>query len=166
MLLRDIFGLTLSALTVWGFLMALFINILMHFTTNQNRLTSIITAFFGFFAYFVADDLASLSIKPNTYLSWVFFDIITIFLIIFTIKIFRQKGNAASFYIIAGLSLSTLMLLLMHVDIDVMHNQEPWLLWDIYAYGGTFIDFTMITVLILNKDVFGLYSLYLKLRKS
>lgn len=166
MLLTQIFGLSLSALTVWGFLMALFINVLMHFTTNQNRLTSIITAFFIFLAYFIADDLASLTLKPNTYLSWAIFDLVTVCLIFFGIKLFKQKFNLGPFYVILGLIISSVLFTSMHIDIDVMANNKPWFLWNVFAYGGTFIDFTMITVLILNKDVFGLYSLYLKLRKS
>lgn len=160
MLLRDIFGLTLSALTVWGFLMAFFINVFMHYTTQQKVLTTIVVSFYAFVFYFIADDIASLTPIPNMYLTWAFLDLVTISLIVITLKLTKLKSNLSSLYVIFGLSLSSFLFLLMHFDVDVMQNTTPWILWDVFAYGGTLIDFTMITVLILNKDVLQLNRLF------
>ncbi|WMN58966.1 hypothetical protein NI389_12150 [Pseudoalteromonas xiamenensis] len=140
--------------------MAFLINVLMHFTTKHKLMPTIVTSFYVFLSYFISDDLASLTVQPNAYLNWAIFDLVTITLIFTTLKVAKLPFNTASYYVFGGLSISTLLYLSMHIDVDIYSNRTPWILWDIFGYGGTLVDLMMITVLILNRDILQLGRLF------
>ncbi|CCQ10243.1 hypothetical protein PALB_11080 [Pseudoalteromonas luteoviolacea B = ATCC 29581] len=139
--------------------MAFLFNLTMHFLTDKNYLNTIIVSFIVFFFYFIADDLANFSLVPNWFLNWALYDLATIVLITFSLKIFKQSFNSAAYYILIGLSCSTILFLTMHIDVEILGNKVAWFLWDVFSYGGTLIDLIMITALILNRDFLNAKSL-------
>ncbi|WP_462170892.1 hypothetical protein [Pseudoalteromonas xiamenensis] len=86
--------------------------------------------------------------------------LVTIMLIFISLKVAKLPFNTASYYVFGGLSISTLLYLSMHIDVDIYNNRSPWILWDIFGYGGTLVDLIMITVLILNRDILQLGRLF------
>ncbi|WP_462165057.1 hypothetical protein [Pseudoalteromonas xiamenensis] len=150
--LNEIFGLTLGALTIWGFLMALFVNTLVHCLSNQKRFASIIASAIMFISYFLADQTFFLTADSSIFLNWFIFDTVTIVVLVTSLKIFKQNLNVACCYVLIGLCLSTVLLLSMYIDTYINQNEQAWWLWDTYVFGGTIIDFSMIAALILNRD--------------
>jgi len=165
-LLTEIFGFTLSALTVWGFLMALLINVLVHFTTNSNTKTNIFVSLVMFVSYFVADDAASLSESSTIYLNWGLYDLATVILIATGLKLIKLESSVAPVYVVCGLILNSLLYFSMYYDVVLQKNFTPWILWDLYTMGGTIVDLSMVAVLILNRDFLKLKSATDKLFKK
>ncbi|MDN3381858.1 hypothetical protein QL995_04070 [Pseudoalteromonas sp. APC 3358] len=160
MFLTDFFGLfSLSALVTWGFLMAFFFNIFVFFLGIKKRTTLLFSSFIMVVSYSATDYFYTwLSYYNTTYLDWAIHDIATIFFLAVIYKI--KKITSASFlYLLVGLSINMTLALLMYWDIFINRNIEPWFFWDIYTFGVTAIDLTMIVALIVDRDFLGLHKL-------
>ncbi|MFC3034399.1 hypothetical protein ACFOEE_17980 [Pseudoalteromonas fenneropenaei] len=140
-------------------MMALVINVVLHVTTSQNLLANIIASAVMFVSYFFSDDLSNFALDTDFYLVWLGFDITTMLAVLFAVRVFQQPITLAVKYLCVGLMTNGCLCLAMYADIGLRQNTEPWLLWDIYSIGGTFIDFAMIAVLILNRDFLGIFKL-------
>ncbi len=51
-------------------------------------------------------------------------------------------------------ALFALVVLSIFVDIVLVENRTPWILWSIYSFGVNIIDLMMIVALLTNKDFF------------
>ncbi|CAM3739080.1 MULTISPECIES: hypothetical protein [Pseudoalteromonas] len=160
MYLTEHFGLSLSALVVWGLMMAFFFNLFLWIADLKRNNVLLLSSFIVFLSYFISDHLFTWFANSNVYLNWAIYDIITITLI--TISAHFVKNNCkppAFFYVIFVLSVNTILSSLMYYDLRIAGNTTPWVLWDIYSFGVYFLDFTMIVALIVDRDILGLIRL-------
>ncbi|KTF12297.1 hypothetical protein [Pseudoalteromonas sp. H105] len=160
MFLTELFGVfSLSALAVWGFLMAFFFNVFVYSLGIKQGTTLLLSSFIMAVSYFVGDYFFTwLSPTPATYLDWALYDIATLLLLGFT-YILLKKTSASFIYLISGLLINTLLFLVMYLDLYIYGNTTPWILWDIYSFGVNIVDFTMIVALIVDRDILGLIKL-------
>ena len=160
MFLAEFFGLfSLSALVTWGFLMAFFFNLFVYSLDVKRRTTLLLSSLVMVVSYSVTDYLFTwISYYNTTYFDWAIHDLITIICLIFVYKL-SKTTTPSLLYLLIGLSINLMLALLMHLDIFINKNIEPWFLWDIYTFGVTFIDLVMIVALIVDKDFSGLHKL-------
>jgi hypothetical protein len=109
-------------------------------------------------SYFTSNhfiDLAETN-RESMYLTWIAYDLITITLIICLNRAFKQTLCTASKYVIAGLTANALLCLLIHIDLRVLVNRDPWWFWYFYTLGINTIDVIMVAALILDRDFLGM----------
>ncbi|WP_392344149.1 hypothetical protein [Pseudoalteromonas prydzensis] len=160
MFLTELFGVfSLSALVVWGFLMAFFFNIFIFSLGIKRNTTLLLSSFFMALSYLIGDHFFTwLSPTPATYLDWAIYDIVTLGLL-GVIFFFIRKTTPSFIYLISGLTLNITFFIFMYIDLYVYRNTSPWLLWDVYSFGVNIVDFTMIVALIVDRDILGLIKL-------
>ena len=160
MFLTELFGVfSLSALVVWGFLMAFFFNIFIFSLGIKRKTTLLLSSFIMAASYLTGDYFFTwLSPTPATYLDWAIYDIATLSLLI-VVYFFINRTTPSFIYLILGLVLNTAFFMFMYLDLYVYRNTSPWILWDIYSFGVNIIDFTMIVALIVDRDILGLIKL-------
>lgn len=160
MLLTELFGVfSLSALVVWGFLMAFFFNIFVYSLDVKRKSTLLLSSFIMATSYIVGDYFFTwLSPTPATYLDWALYDLVTIAFLLFSFWLIRIT-TPSYIYLLIGLSINSTLFLSMYVDLHLYKNTTPWFLWDIYSFGVNIIDFTMIVALIIDRDILGLIKL-------
>ena len=160
MFLTEFFGFfSLSAFTMWGFLMAFFFNVFVY-SLNVKRDTNLLFSSFVMMVSYTLSDyfFTWLSIKTTVYLDWAIYDVLTI--LILSLSLACKKKTSVSFiYLTVGLSINLTFFLLMYFDLYVHQNKERWLLWDIYAVSVNIIDVIMIVALIVDRDFLGLNKL-------
>ena len=160
MFLQDLFGLfSLSAFFMWGFLMAFFFNVFIYTIGLKKGTTLLFSSFVMMCSYTLSDYfLTWLSLKNSLYLNFALYDIATIFALILVYKIVK-KTTLSFLYLVLGLSINTILFLLMHVDSEIYENTQYWWFWEVYIYTVNLIDFTMIVALIVDRDILGLHKL-------
>jgi len=160
MFLQDLFGLfSLSAFFMWGFLMAFFFNVFIYTIGLKKGTTLLFSSFVMMCSYTLSDYfLTWLSLKNSLYLNFALYDIATIFALILVYKIVK-KTTPSFLYLVLGLSINTILFLLMHVDSEIYENTQYWWFWEVYIYTVNLIDFTMIVALIVDRDILGLHKL-------
>lgn len=159
MYLTEHFGLSLGALVIWGFMMAFFFNIFIYLATPKKNIVLLISSGVIFLSYFTSDYFYSWFSTTETYLHWALWDLITLFVLGLLCKLSKTPTPPSFIYICIGLSVNSILFLLIYYDIYVKYNREPWFLWDIYSFGVNIVDFTMIVALIVDRDILGLIKL-------
>ncbi|PLT25328.1 hypothetical protein [Pseudoalteromonas sp. MelDa3] len=160
MILTEFFGLfSLSAFSMWGFLMTFFFNVFVYSLDVKRGTTLLLSSFIMMISYTLSDYFYTwLSMRDSIYLDWALYDVATIAALICIYKIIN-KTTPSFLYLIIGLSINSIFFFCMYLDIYIFENQEPWFLWDAYTYTVNFIDLVMIVVLILDRDLLGLHKL-------
>ncbi|WP_404341121.1 hypothetical protein [Pseudoalteromonas mariniglutinosa] len=160
MFLTELFGVfSLSAFAVWGFLMAFFFNVFIFMLALKRNTTLLLSSFIMAVSYLTGDYFFTwLSPTPATYLDWAIYDVVTLTLLGVTFLIVKRT-TSSFIYLIVGLSLNTLLFILMYYDLHILKNTTPWILWDIYSFGVNVVDIIMIVALIVDKDFLGLNKL-------
>mgnify|MGYP001239394597 CR=1 FL=1 len=164
MFLTEFFGFfSLSALVMWGFLMAFFFNVFV-FSIGVKRNTTLLASSFILFISYSSSDyfLTWLSIYEITYLDWALYDLVTLIALAITYKLVK-KTTPSFLYLIFGLTINMNLLFFMYVDVFMKNNNTPWFFWDVYTFGVTCIDFIMIVALIVDRDFLGIHILKNKL---
>ncbi|WOC25641.1 hypothetical protein LY624_13790 [Pseudoalteromonas sp. N1230-9] len=138
----------------WGFLMAFLFNLAMSINKNDRR--PLILAFIMMLSYFLS---GVLELSSFHYLNWLYYDLVTIIIIVAWLKLKQHPIFYAAIYILIGLLLNSFLMLSIYIDIFVYDNTTPWLLWTIYSLGVNSIDIMMILALLLNKDFLKLGAL-------
>ncbi|PCC12179.1 hypothetical protein [Pseudoalteromonas sp. JB197] len=160
MFLAEFFGFfSLSALVMWGFLMAFLFNIFVFTLDVKRKSTLMLSSFILMLSYSATDYFFTwISYYNTTYFDWAVHDLITILCLGLSYKVI--KVTTPSFlYLTLGLSINMLLALLMHVDVFINNNTKPWFFWDAYTFGVTINDFIMIVALIVDRDFLGLHKL-------
>lgn len=101
-----------------------------------------------FSSYFCSDFFP---ILENVYLDWILFDFITISIILILLNL-CLKAPLASYYIISGLLINSLLTFFIYYDLFVRDNIVEWWLWSVYSIGVNSIDVLMIISLIINTN--------------
>lgn len=118
-------------------------------------------------SYFTSNHFIDLSAsRDNVYISWIIYDAITIVSILLTNKVFRQKLCIAGRYVIVGLSVNALLCLLLHIDLWILNNREPWWFWYFYTLSINTIDVMMVAALILDRDFLGISLIKRKFKQQ
>lgn len=164
MILTEFFGLfSLSAFSMWAFLMAFFFNVFVYSLDVKRGTTLLLSSFIMMISYTLSDYFFTwLSMRKSVYIEWALYDIVTVAALICIYKIIN-KTTPSFLYLIVGLSINSTLFFCMYLDIYIFKNQEPWFLWDLYTYTVNFIDLVMIVVLIVDRDLLGLHKLKNKL---
>ena len=167
MILTELFGLfSLSAFTMWGFLMTFFFNVFVYSLDVKRGTTLLLSSFIMMVSYTLSDYFYTwLSMKDSIYLDWAMYDIVTIIALACIYKIIK-KTTPSFIYLIIGLSINSILFLCMYLDIYILKNKEPWFLWDAYTYTVNLVDFIMIVVLIVDRDFLGLHKFKNKILPS
>ena len=98
----------------------------------------------------------------TTYLDWAIYDIVTIASLMIVYQ-FIKKTTPSFLYLVTGLTLNLILVSLMHLDVYIYKNLEPWFFWEVYTFGVNIIDFLMVIALIVDRDFLGLHILKNKL---
>lgn len=93
------------------------------------------------------------------HLNYFYYDFVIIGILLFWLFAYKKTVPTAFYYLIVGLSINAFLFLGMHYDIVIAETRYYWWFWTVYVFGMYFIDFTMALVLIINKDILGLYKL-------
>ena len=164
MILTELFGLfSLSAFTMWGFLMTFFFNVFVYSLDVKRGTTLLLSSFIMMISYTLSDYFYTwLSIKNSIYLDWALYDISTILALICIYKI-TEKTTPSFLYLIVGLSINSIFFFCMYLDMYIFGNMERWFFWDVYTYAVNLMDLIMIVALIVDRDFLGLHKLKKKI---
>lgn len=133
--------------------LAFLLNAFFYISSISKNLSLLITSTVMAMSYFTSNHFIDLSAsRENIYISWILYDILTILLIISLNKLTKQKYCCAAKYTIIGLTLNAILFLLIHIDLRILDNREPWWFWYFYTLAINTIDVIMVAVLILDRD--------------
>lgn len=144
-----------EAFSQWGFLMA-FLYCLASSINKENKSSVYLSALM--LCSYISSGYINL--LENLYLSWALYDFITI-LALFILKYLKVlKCSKAFDFIIISLTTNAVLTLIMHYDLYVLYNIEPWWYWSFYSVGVNSIDTLMMLSLVLNRNI--IQTLHLK----
>lgn len=144
-----------EAFSQWGFLMA-FLYCLASSINKENKSPVYLSALM--LCSYISSGYINL--LESLYLNWALYDFITI-LALFILKYLKVlKCSKAFYFIIISLTTNAVLTLIMHYDLYVLYNIEPWWYWSFYSIGVNSIDTLMMLSLVLNKNI--LLMLHLK----
>ena len=160
MFLTEFFGFfSLSAFTMWGFLMAFFFNVFIYSIGLKRETTLLLSSFIMMVSYTVSDYFFNwLSLESTVYLDWALYDYATVIALFLAYKLLK-KTSPSMLYIASGLIINSIFSLLMYGDIFINETNEPWFFWDVYTFTVNIVDFIMIVALIVDRDFLGLHKL-------
>ncbi|QUI64807.1 hypothetical protein GSF04_20945 [Pseudoalteromonas sp. A22] len=159
MLIYDFFGMSIGALVIWGFLMASLLHLFFYILKVQKNLQLLLASTLLFISYFVSDFIIA-SDSYNTAIHGIFalfdlFTLLVLFLVAYTF--FKdEKLEVGVLYTMIGLAINTVMFFSMYIDTYIYENITRWFLWYLYSYTVFFVDFIMVTSLLVNKDWLGI----------
>ena len=143
-----------EAFSQWGFLMA-FLYCLASSINKENKSSVYLSALM--LCSYVSSGYINLI--ESLYLNWALYDFITI-LALFILQYFKVLQCSSAFYfIIISLTINAVLTLILHYDLYVLYNYEPWWYWSVYSIGVNAIDILMILSLIFNKSLIQILPL-------
>lgn len=147
MFINDTIGPYIGVFIEWGFLMTFLFNLVSRLNNPDKAVVQL--SFLMAFSYMVSDFYR---LSYSNYLNWLIYDLLTIAVIFVWFIYCKRQRFTALYYILLGLTLNSLLMLVTHYDIYILHNLEPWWLWTVYSYGVNIIDLLMIFALVTEKD--------------
>ncbi|MEO2280397.1 hypothetical protein [Pseudoalteromonas pernae] len=156
----------MGAFVVWGFLMAMLFNLMLLGFKAKRDLKLIWVCVIMFISYFTSDHFHDLFRTWDWYLKWVYYDLLTLMLIVPVLFLKKFPTSPGTVYVVIGLIFNSLLLLLMHFDIVVSGNRQEWWFWSFYSMGINLSDLTMIVALIVDRDILGLIKLGKYIKRS
>lgn len=157
MFINDTIGPYIGVFIEWGFLMAFLFNLVARLNNPDKAVVQL--SFLMAFSYMVSDFYR---LSYSNYLNWLIYDLLTIAVIFVWFIYFKRQRFTALYYILLGLWLNSFLMLAIHFDIYVLHNDQPWWFWAVYSYGVNIIDLLMIFALVTEKDFLFLKRLIIK----
>ena len=154
------FAIFMGGFVVWGFLMAMLFNFMLFGFKAKKDLKLVWVSIVMFISYFISDHFYDVfGTTTDIYLTWFMYDLVTLSLLLPILFVSKSKISSGSTYVILGLLINSMLFLSMHLDIAVKGNREEWWLWNLYSIGINVVDFFMIVVLIVDRDIFGIIKL-------
>jgi len=136
-----------EAFSQWGFVMA-FLYCLASSINKENKSSVYLSALM--LCSYISSGYINL--LENLYLSWALYDFITI-LALLTLHYFKMLQRSAAFhFIIFALIINAVLTLILHYDLYVLYNFEPWWYWSVYSVGVNMLDVLMVLSLVFNKN--------------
>jgi len=153
-----------EAFSQWGFLMA-FLYCLASSINKENKSSVYLSALM--LCSYVSSGYINLI--ESLYLNWALYDFITI-LAVLILQYFKVLQRSSAFhFIIISLTINAVLTLILHYDLYVLYNIEPWWYWSFYSIGSNTIDILMVLSLVLNRNILRMLPLKpfkLNLKKS
>ncbi|OHU86292.1 MULTISPECIES: hypothetical protein [Pseudoalteromonas] len=148
-----------------GLILAFVFNLSFRYLNIVKSDSLVVTAGIIATSYFISNHFFK-EILASTYPYLVFFisDLLTVCAIVLLHKLLSLKPSRAYWYVIFGLSMNGLLFIAMHTDRFILENSEPWWFWTVYSVSINFFDLMMVAVLILNRDLLLLGSLWNKVK--
>jgi hypothetical protein len=144
-----------QAFTQWGFLMA-FLYCLASTINKENKSTFYLSALM--LCSYVSSGYINL--LESLYLNSALYDFFTI-LALLTLQYFKVLQRSTAFYfIIFALTTNAVLTLILHYDLYVLYNYEPWWYWSVYSIGVNMFDVLMIISLVFTPRKPSSNSLY------
>ena len=138
----------MQAFTQWGFLMA-FLYCLAS-TINKENKSTVYLSMLMLFSYISS---GYISLLDSLYLNSALYDFITI-LALLILEYFKVLHRSIAFhFIIFALIINAVLTLILHYDLYVLYNYEPWWYWSVYSVGVNMFDVLMILSLVFNKNL-------------
>ncbi len=137
--------------------LAFLLNSFFYVSGISKNISLLITSAVMAASYFTSNHFLDLTVtyRENMYLTWIVYDAVTVALILSLNRICKQHLCTASKYVITGLALNALLCLLIHIDLRVLLNRDPWWFWYFYTLAINTIDVIMVAALILDRDFLG-----------
>ena len=134
--------------------LAFLLNAFFYISSISKNLSLLITSAVMAMSYFTSNHFIDLSAsRENIYISWILYDILTILLIISLNKLTKQKVLlCGKVYDHWPYFECFILFLLIHIDLRVLDNREPWWFWYFYTLAINTIDVIMVASLILDRD--------------
>tara|TARA_Y100000310_G_C20622396_1_gene784078 strand:- start:539 stop:1045 length:507 start_codon:yes stop_codon:yes gene_type:complete len=142
----------LGAFIEWGFLMAFLFNLAVNINKTDSRV--LVLSFIMMISYFIS---GFVKLSVYSYLNWFYFDLLTIAVVLFWMYCAKVANFCGTTYILFGLTLNSILMLSIYIDIFIYENKSEWFLWTLYSFGVNTVDVTMILVLLFNKDFLKLH---------
>ncbi|WP_462157377.1 hypothetical protein [Pseudoalteromonas sp. GB56] len=158
------FAIFMGAFVVWGFLMAMFFNLMLIGFKAKRDMKLLFVSVVMFLSYFASDYFYDVFAGHEIYKTWFLYDMATLLLLTPIFFVTKSRVSPGVVYVFIGLTVNSLLFLLMHIDRVVVGNENPWWYWSLYSIGVNTADLLMIVVLIVDRDVLGFIRLgnYLK----
>tara|TARA_R110002051_G_scaffold79001_3_gene142648 strand:- start:61 stop:537 length:477 start_codon:yes stop_codon:yes gene_type:complete len=136
-----------QAFTQWGFLMA-FLYCLTSTINKENKspvyLSALMLCSYVFSGY--------IDLLEGLYLNSMLYDFVTI-LALLILEYFKVLHRSIAFhFIIFALIINAVLTLILHYDLNILYNYEPWWYWSVYSVGVNMFDVLMILSLVFNKN--------------
>ena len=155
-------GIHFDTIIIWGFLMACFYNLFLKFAVEDRSSSPLVISLIMLTSYGLSYEFVDLNAGTSVYLIWTKYDFITIIALIASHKLLKLPYTSTLLYILAGLTVNTLIFLGIHIDIVIFENKDYWWFWSFYSIGITVVDFFMVVTLIFGKDWLHIGKLYSK----
>ncbi len=147
----------LGSFIEWGFLMAFLFNLAVNINKTDSRV--LVLSFIMVISYFIS---GLVEFSAYSYLNWFYFDLLTIVVVLAWTYCARIANFSGTAYILFGLTLNSILMLSIYIDIFIYENKSEWFLWTLYSFGVNTIDVIMIFVLFFNKDFLKLHRVVAK----
>lgn len=155
-------GIHFDTIIIWGLLMACLYNLLLKFAVEDRSISPLVISLIMLLSYGLSYEFVDLNAGTSVYLIWVKYDLLTIAALLVSHKLLKLPYTATLKYILAGLTVNTLIFLGIHIDIVLLENKEYWWFWSFYSIGITVVDFFMVVTLIFGKDWLHIGKLFTK----
>ncbi|MCG7543403.1 hypothetical protein MHM93_04320 [Pseudoalteromonas sp. MM17-2] len=161
-------GIFMGAFVVWGFLMALFFNLMLKAYKAKNDPKLLWCSFVMAVSYVTSDHFFDFFSTIETYFTWFVYDIVTLLAILPVFLIKRTTSvSPGVIYVTIGLVINSILFLGMHVDLVYLNvDSQPWWFWSFYSITVNLCDLAMIVALIVDKDILGILLIKRTLKKQ
>ncbi|KKL53054.1 hypothetical protein LCGC14_2279310, partial [marine sediment metagenome] len=94
-----------------------------------------------------------IDLLESLYLNSMLYDFITILALLILDHLKVLHRSIAFQFIIFALTINAVLTLILHYDLYVLYNYEPWWYWSVYSVGVNMFDVLMILSLVFNKNL-------------
>ncbi|KPH95467.1 hypothetical protein AMS58_07020 [Pseudoalteromonas porphyrae] len=155
-------GIHFDTIIIWGLLMACLYNLFLKFAVEDRSSSPLVVSLLMLSSYGLSYEIVDLNAGTSIYSIWAYYDIATILIVLASHKLLKLRFSASLYYIVVGLTLNTLLYLILHVDIVVYGRTEYWWFWSFFSVGINTVDFFMVVTLIFGKDWLHIGKLFTK----
>jgi hypothetical protein len=149
-----------------GMVLAFLLNAFFYISDISKNLSLLLTSFLMAASYYTSNHFISLGDDTTyIYLRWIAYDLFTVLTILMVNRLIRLKECIAVKYVIFGLLANAFLCLMIHIDMRILENQEPWWFWYFYTLAINTIDVIMVAALILDRDFLGVKFINHKVKK-
>ncbi|NOU52702.1 hypothetical protein HG263_19535 [Pseudoalteromonas sp. JBTF-M23] len=156
-----------ETIVVLGFILAFIFNLSFFLLKLSQNSSLVFSSCVMAASYFLSNHFFDIILDTSfQYLIWLAFDLVTILLIWLPHKVLKLRFSTASIYVFLGLSINSVLFLLMHMDISLLVNRQHWWFWTTYSILINVFDLMMVAALILNRDFLLFLKLSNKIKKG
>ncbi|BDF95423.1 hypothetical protein [Pseudoalteromonas sp. KAN5] len=155
-------GIHFDTIIIWGLLMACLYNLFLKFAVEDRSNSPLVVSTLMLSSYALSYEIVDLNAGTSIYSIWASYDVVTILILLASHKLLNLRFSASLYYIVIGLSLNTLLYILLHIDIVIYGRTEYWWFWSFFSLGINTIDFFMVVTLIFGKDWLHIGKLFSK----